>query len=163
MPLPLRRAAAAPRKGNRMRAATAIALLALAALASAARAQVPDPAALFGHWHGDGRLYETKVNARCGPVPMRLEFGADGTLGGHVGAATIVASKPRVQTGKARIDYHARLDRRICPEGEGGKDHLVLLITRADAKVLHADFHLKSTFGYDWGMHPGALDARRQD
>ncbi len=136
-----------------------LAVLFLALLAGPALAQAPDAAGLTGHWSGAGRLYEVKMDRRCGLIAFDLHVGTDLALSGHVGRANFAPTAPRI--GPKRIDYLVHLDQKICPDGEQGKDHLVLLITGIWPDAFDADFHLKSTFAFDRSMHPGTLQARR--
>jgi hypothetical protein len=136
-------------------------LVSLIAVAQTAPGQSIDVGQLPGTWHGEGRFYEVKLLRENQAPAFDLTIALDLTLSGTVGEARIVATRPTT-VGK-RIDYHVMLDR---PVGRGeflkDKDHLVILITAADAASLSADFHMKSRFGFDFSMHPGSLEAVRK-
>jgi hypothetical protein len=104
-------------------------------------------------------MYEVKVHQAVGTVPITLSFAEDLTLTGTVGPVGILPAKPRIS--KTRIDYHARLTGAVNLGPARGKDHMVVLITKTGADRLSADIHLKSRFGFDPSMHPGALEAVR--
>lgn len=137
-------------------------LASLCLLALPARAGPVDQALLAGTWRGEGRFYEVKLLRATAPPLFELSIAPDLTLTGTVGGARISPARPTA-VGK-RIDYEVLLDG---PAGPGkfleGKDHLVILITAMDGNSLSADFHLKSRFGFDIGMHPGSLEAARTD
>ena len=133
----------------------------LSLMASEGWSQMPDVSMLSGHWTGSGRLYQVKMDEKCGPIAFDLWFDAHRALAGTVGRARIVPAMPRIEN--KRVDYYAVLDSKVCPDDEEGKNHLVLLITETSDKVFRADFHLKSNFGFDWSMHPGSLEARRKE
>ena len=133
----------------------------LSLMASEGWSQMPDVSMLSGHWVGSGRLYQVKMHEKCGPIAFDLRFDANRALTGNVGRARIAPAVPRIEN--KRVDYYTVLDSKVCPDDEDGKNHLVLLVTETSEKVFRADFHLKSSFGFDWSMHPGTLEARRQE
>lgn len=130
-------------------------------IAGAAQAQPVDPTQLVGRWAGAGRLFDVKVQAEHGPMPLRLQIAPDLTLTGTVGGVAIRPSQGKPVN--ERIDFHAHLDGPVRPEGALKKDHLVLLVTQADGQAMQADFHLKTNFSWDFSMRVGHLVATKAD
>ncbi len=119
-----------------------------------------DPTQLAGHWAGTGRYYEVKLQHQADAPRFDLTIGPDLTLTGTVGAARLVPTRPRA-AGK-RIDYYVVLEGSVAEQASlRSKDHLLILITQLAPGSFEADFHLKSSFGLDFTMHPGALHADR--
>lgn len=131
----------------------------LALAAGPATAPALDPAELPGHWQGDLRFLNLKVQARHGSLPVSLDIQPDLTLTGTVGEARIGPSKPRVQA--RQIDYRVVLDREPLPTARFSKTQVILLVTRAAGGSMDVDVHFKGAFGFDPTMWVAHLPAKR--
>ncbi|WP_374661742.1 hypothetical protein [Inhella sp.] len=137
-----------------------LALLALLPVAASDKPSSVDPQSVVGSWNGQARFYEKKLADQHGPLPTRLHVGSDLTLSGRLGAATLPPTQPVRRRG--RLDYEVSLQGAVLAEGHAaGKRQLVLLITSVGDGRLSGDFHLKTRFGWDPTMHPGALELER--
>lgn len=120
-----------------------------------------DPAHLPGNWVGTGRYYEVKLQRQADAPRFDLTIGPDLTLTGTVGTARLVPTRPRASG--ERVDYFVLLEGSVAQHAAlRSKDHLLILITQLAPDSFEADFHLKSSFGFDFTMHPGALHADRK-
>lgn len=130
---------------------------AVLAIALPTLAAPPEPAALVGEWTGSFRFYETKLSEAHGKLPVRLVVAPDGTLAGEIGDARFSSGKPR--TTKGHVEYGVKLEG--APRPGLGKDHAIVIVTKAEGGRLAGDLHLKSRLGFDATMHPGDLEATR--
>lgn len=131
--------------------------LAVLAFALPVLAAPPEPASLAGEWRGSFRFYETKLAEAHGKLPVRLVFAPDGTLAGEIGDARFSSGKPRAT--KGHVEYGVKLEG--APRPGIGKDHAIVIVTKAEGGRLSGDLHLKSRLGFDATMHPGDLEATR--
>jgi hypothetical protein len=138
-----------------------IALVALVALVAplGARAEGPDAAKLAGHWTGQGRFYNADFQKQHGSIPFDLTVSPDLVLSGTAGGAAITPA--RGERHGQQVDFELLLTGDVLPGTDFKKDHLVLVVTRADGAAVSGDFHLKSNFVFDLTMRPGALELKR--
>jgi hypothetical protein len=124
-----------------------------------ARGEGVDAGTLAGHWTGQGRLLDVELQKKHGPVAIDLSIAPDLTLTGTVGGATIRPAKGG-RNGR-RIDFQVLLTGQVRTGPDFEKDHLVLLVTRADDTTASIDFHIKTNFTLDLTMRQGVAELKR--
>lgn len=114
-------------------------------------------ATIIGTWSGDARLFDKSLRARTGALPVRITIDPELGLAGRIGDAHMPRTLPRA-TSAARVEYAIRLGAEV--KAGIRRQHLIVIVSPGNAATLDADFHLKSRFGFDPGMHVGHFDVK---
>lgn len=134
----------------------------VATLHTLCHAQQSLPSEREGLWRGDARLFNVKLRAKTGEIPVLLLFGPDEEVSGRIGSAIIPMTRPKFKTSQ-RVEYQVVVLGRVHQELDDGLDRLVIIVTINPERVLDADFHLKRRFGFDPAMVVGHFDVERRN
>ena len=139
--------------------ASVIVLFMSALYCGSTMAQSLDKAQLTGQWQGEWRPYETKYQQSPGRLPMRLSINEKLNISGSVGESHFVSD--HIEHQSTQILVRATLSPPLAFGKDHAKDHLIILITKIGHDQLSADVHFKSSYGFDFSMHPGELKASK--
>ena len=139
--------------------ASVILLFICALYCGSTMAQSLDKALLTGQWQGEWRPYETKYQQSPGRLPMRLIINEKLNISGSVGDRHFVSG--HIEQQSQQIVVRATLSPPLAFGKNQAKDHLIILITKIGHDQLSADVHFKSSYGFDFSMHPGELKASK--
>jgi hypothetical protein len=140
------------------------ALLTTLGLSSCSHLRESDPIdpGIRGLWSGEGRFLDRDLNEEYGRFPIALEIGADNSVVGTVGVASLTDAVLRSRPDDPVID--GRLDGPVFREGTFpglDKDCTVFLLQPKGDGAMGGNVHLKTNHTFDFGMRVCGLELTR--
>jgi hypothetical protein len=120
---------------------------------------------LTGTWTGEGRFYNTSLNADFGPVTFEIIIKEDNTISGKIGEARLTKTSIR----KASFGFEIRgiLDAKLKKDKDLERKHLIILLvmpedSRDSVRYSDANFHLKNNYFFDFAMRVGEVGLKKE-